>query len=272
MNDTLNGMRVKPSVSIKSVAIPAEHGGWGFLIEPLLLGLLIAPSLAGVGIGIAATAVFLLHQPVKIVVKDRRKGRLYERTRLAQRFLVLYSGIAAAALAVSLISASDAVWLIPLLMALPFAGVQLLFEFRSEGRSLISELFGALALAATAPAILLASHDGAIAAAVAWGLMALRTLPAILYVRTRLRLIHGKAANRAVSLMFHVAALVIAIPLWASGMTTPLILLGLTVLLARAIYGLWVSRPVAAKTVGFQEVFFGLFYAIVCALALIPAA
>lgn len=266
MNDTFDGVRVKPSVSIKSVAFPAEHGGWGFLIEPLLMGLLIAPSLAGVGIGIAATALFLLHQPVKIVVKDRRKGRLYERTRLAQRFWVLYSVIATAGLAVSLVLTRDVVWVIPLLMALPFAGVQFLFEVRSEGRNLISELFGALALAATAPAILLTSHSEGSAAA--WGLMALRTIPAILYVRTRLRLIHGKTPNRLIPLSLHVAALVIGIPLWVNGVTNVLLLMGLAMLLARAVYGLWMSKAVAAKTVGFQEVFFGLFYAIVCALAL----
>lgn len=89
-------VRAKSSISIKSVAVPAEHGGWGFLSEPLLLGVLIAPSLPGIGLVLMMAAAFLLHQPLKIVVKDRRKGRVYERTRLAQRFLVIYSVIGVA--------------------------------------------------------------------------------------------------------------------------------------------------------------------------------
>ncbi|NLF76347.1 MAG: hypothetical protein GX573_11665, partial [Chloroflexi bacterium] len=34
-------------VRLKSIALPPEHGAWGFLLEPLLAGLLIAPSWAG---------------------------------------------------------------------------------------------------------------------------------------------------------------------------------------------------------------------------------
>ncbi|MBZ0296495.1 MAG: YwiC-like family protein [Anaerolineae bacterium] len=34
--------------NLRSVALPAEHGGWGFLIEPILLGLLVAFSVNGV--------------------------------------------------------------------------------------------------------------------------------------------------------------------------------------------------------------------------------
>ena len=36
------------------VALPDEHGGWGLTAEPVLLGLLVAPSWAGLAIGAAA--------------------------------------------------------------------------------------------------------------------------------------------------------------------------------------------------------------------------
>ena len=35
-----------PSVRLKAIALPPEHGAWGFLLEPIVLGLLVAPSLA----------------------------------------------------------------------------------------------------------------------------------------------------------------------------------------------------------------------------------
>lgn len=34
-------------ISWKRIVLPSEHGSWGFLAEPLLLGLLAAPSGAG---------------------------------------------------------------------------------------------------------------------------------------------------------------------------------------------------------------------------------
>ena len=71
--------------SLKSVAMPAQHGGWSFALEPVLVGLLVAPTAGGLLLGVAAFMVFLLDQPLRVAVKDRRKGKYYARTRLAER-------------------------------------------------------------------------------------------------------------------------------------------------------------------------------------------
>ena len=39
----------------RSVAIPTEHGGWGLTLEPVVLGLAVAPSLAGIALGAIIT-------------------------------------------------------------------------------------------------------------------------------------------------------------------------------------------------------------------------
>lgn len=265
---TGNVLRAKSSVSIKSIAVPAEHGGWGFLSEPLLFGLLIAPSLTGVGLVLMMVAVFLLHQPLKIVVKDRRKGRVYERTRLAQRFLVIYGVIGAVGVGMAWVSAPNPLWIIPLLTAAPFAALQLAYELRNDGRNLTSEIVGALVLAASAPAMLLAADHTPLLAALAWGILTMRIIPAILYVRARLRLIHGKPIRSQNTIILHLAVMGISLLLWMSGLTDAAIMLATGVLLVRAIYGLYFSPPVAAKVIGFQEVFFGLTYTVVCAFAL----
>lgn len=265
---TGNVVRAKSSVSIKSVAVPAEHGGWGFLSEPLLLGLLIAPSLPGIGLVLMMAAVFLLHQPLKIVVKDRRKGRVYERTRLAQQFLVIYGVSGLVGFGITWVSASNPLWIIPLLTAAPFAALQLAYELRNDGRNLVSEIVGALVLAASAPALLLAAGHLPLLAVLAWGALALRIIPAILYVRARIRLIHGKPIRRQLIIAAHLAAVVIGLFLWASGLANAAILLATGALLARAIYGLYFSPSVAAKVVGFQEVFWGMAYMVMCAVAL----
>ncbi len=249
--------------------MPAEHGGWGFLSEPILLGLILAPTLAGLGIGAAAAALFLVHQPLKIVIKDTRKGRMYERTRLAARFAALYGIIGVVGMLIALATAKNRAFLLPLVLSLPLAGVQLAYELRNDARSLVSEIFGALALAATAPAFVLAADQSGVVAMVAWGVLAMRIVPAILYVRARLRLIHGKPANVSLALGLHTIAVVIGVALWISGQTTALILLGVGVLLVRAVHGLKIAKPVPAKTVGFQELFVGLFYAVVCGVGIV---
>ena len=52
------------------MALPAEHGGWGLTLEPGLLGLLMAPSAAGVCVALAALVAFLARTPLKVVVVD----------------------------------------------------------------------------------------------------------------------------------------------------------------------------------------------------------
>ena len=76
-------------VPLKRVLVPAEHGSWGFLAEPLVLGLAVAFSGAGLLLALAVVAAFLARQPLKLVWTDRRKGRRYPRTAAAERALFL---------------------------------------------------------------------------------------------------------------------------------------------------------------------------------------
>ncbi|NHZ70059.1 MAG: hypothetical protein GWP18_00280, partial [Proteobacteria bacterium] len=52
------------------MALPTEHGGWGFTLEPILLGLLVAPSASAWEISAAALGIFLARRPVKILSTD----------------------------------------------------------------------------------------------------------------------------------------------------------------------------------------------------------
>jgi len=46
-------MARRATVPWKAVALPAEHGGWGLLAEPVVLGLVSAPSAAGICLALA---------------------------------------------------------------------------------------------------------------------------------------------------------------------------------------------------------------------------
>ena len=60
---------------LRGVALPSEHGGWGLTLEPGLLGLLVAPSVAGACLAVAAVVAFVARTPLKLALVDRRRGR-----------------------------------------------------------------------------------------------------------------------------------------------------------------------------------------------------
>src|SRR5215471_8997516 len=80
--------RVKNGVRLKTIALPVEHGGWGFLLEPIALGLILAPSIAGLYLALSALMLFLARQPLTIVMVNRHRES--PRTALARRFGALY--------------------------------------------------------------------------------------------------------------------------------------------------------------------------------------
>ena len=246
-------------VRVRSVALPVEHGGWGISLEPVALGLLVAPSLPGVFLAIATMGAFLARHPLKLVLADRRRGRTFPRTVVAGRFALLYGIVAAAALLGALLTAADLRFLLPLAAASPFAIVQLAYDAKGRSRALFPELAGSLAMAAVASGIALA---GGLAPAVAfalWALLAARVAPTILYVRARLTVLHGGTPSVAPVVFAHVLALALALLLLWLGIAPLLAALALAMLLLRAALGLYGrGRAATAKQVGIRELCFGV--------------
>ena len=84
----------KRKMRIKPIIVPAEHGGWGFLSEAILLGLLIAPTWAGGLLAIATIAVFMSRQPTKVLLAERRRGHVTARSGIAMRVMAIELAIA----------------------------------------------------------------------------------------------------------------------------------------------------------------------------------
>ncbi len=253
-------------VRLKAVAIPAEHGGWGFLLEPILLGLLVAPSWGGVFLAIAVLAAFLVRHPLKLALADRRRGRRYARTVMAERFMLLYLTTALLALAAAILAAGPAI-LLPLALAAPLAALQLLYDAQNKGRHWLPETASPTALAASGTSIALAGGWPMGPALALWIIMAARAIPAVLYVRARLRLEKGQRPALAPALLSHLASIGIVLVLVQAGLAPYLAVLAMVILLARAAHGLSKYRRSAPpKVIGFQEMGFGGMTAILTAL------
>ena len=244
-------------VRIRPVALPVEHGGWGLLFEPIVLGLLLAPSLAGLFLSVAAMGAFLARHPFKLAVGDWRRNRRTSRTALAERFAILYFVMATLGLAVAITSGGGA-FLLPLLFAAPIAVVQLFYDSMGRSRALIAELTGAISTGAVATAIAIAGGWPLPMAFGLWAILAARTVPTILYLRARLRLLHRKPASMRVVIIVHLLAILAVIGLARARMSPFLAVVALVILLVRAMMGFSRSgRGVTAKKLGLCELGFG---------------
>jgi hypothetical protein len=221
-------------VRLRPIALPAEHGSWSFLFEPVLVGGLVAPSAGGACLAAAAAALFLARNPSRVILRARSGST---RVPVARAVAGAYAGVGAAALALAVLLAG-ARPLLPLLLTAPFGLVFVLLDTRNEGRSLLAELCGPLALGASAPAIALAAGWTSVGATVLYGLVVAKALPTVLYIRARLRLADGRRARRAPAVAAHALALALAAASARAGLSPWLATLAMALFLARAAHGL----------------------------------
>jgi hypothetical protein len=207
----------KERSTLRAVAVPAEHGGWGLTAEPVLLGLLVAPSIAGGAIGAAALVAFLARTPLKLVLVDRRRQRELPRTRLAGRVAAIEAAVLAALVMVAALRAGRS-WWVPIVAATPLVTVQLWFDMRSRSRRLLPELCGAVGVVTVAAAI---GRAGGTNWKVAVGLsavLACRAVATIPFARTQVQRIRGHHVPLLSSDVAQLAAVSAAVVARAAGL------------------------------------------------------
>ncbi len=240
----------------RSVAVPSEHGGWGLTLEPVLLGLLVAPSVAGVLLGVGALLAFLIRTPLKLVVVDLRHGRWLPRTRLAAR-LTAAELVALLAIAVTVTAWTGWQWWIPVLVAVPLVAVQLWFDVRSRSRRAAPELSGTIGVCAGVAAIALAGGAPGPMAAALWMILAARAIGAIPFVRTQIvRLRHGEVDVRGADLAQGTAGACAALAVAVD----PAVWLGFAGVIGLSVLQVvWLRRPaVPTKVLGTRQMILGL--------------
>ena len=241
-------------ISLRPLALPSEHGGWGLLLEPIVLGLLVAPSWTGATLGFAALCAFLARHPLKLALQDAMRGRRYPRTSYCWMLAAFWLLAAVVACGSAIVLRGPAV-LLPLGAVAPLALVQIAYDARNRSRELLPEMCGAAAMAGIAAAIGVAGGL-TFAAAFAWsGVVVARSLPSLAYVRALLR---GSA--KLPVLAMHVGAVVVA-ALFAS----PYAVAAMVMLLVRAVWGLTHEVP-PAKTIGWREIVYGLLFVALAAM------
>ena len=253
----MEGKSVKPRLSIRRIALPAEHGSWGILLEPLIASLAVAPSSAGFLIAIGVAGAFLMRQPLRVFATGVSSGTSSPNNRPAAYFCLFFGLVGAAGFsgAAFIASAED---LLPLLALVPFGIYQVFNDVSRKSRELLPELAGAAALSASAPSIALAAGWGPSRAAALWVLFVARSIPSFVYVRQRLRLEKGKDFVKAPPVMLHGAALALSAGLAVLGLTPYLPIAVYAFLFWRAVTGLSDGRTrLKAVQLGIRETAYG---------------
>ena len=254
------------SVRIRTIALPAEHGGWGFLLEPVVLALVLAPSIAGFYLAFSAVAFFLARQPLMLVVMNRRRPS--PRTGLAKRFAAIYV-ITGSVCLIAAMAFTQHRFFVPLLIALPLASVQLAYDWTGRRRVLSAEIAAAIAVSSLAASILLAGGQPSAPAYAVWVVMIGRAVPSILYVRSCLARRHRRPASIFPILISQVVALLVVWLLAGAGLIPRLGVVVMIVLLVRAATGFTRCEKLTPKQLGLSEIFFGAITVLALALGTI---
>lgn len=235
---------------LRPLALPSEHGGWGFLFEPIVLGLVVRPSVPGTLIALAFVLGFLARHPLKLALQDLLRGKSYPRTRWCWLFASAYSaaGVASLACAIALRG-----WLtvVPIGLVIPLGVMQLFYDANNRSRALLAELGGSVAMSSSVVAIALAGDMRVLPAFALGGIIVARSIPSIVFVRTLLSRAHGEPAASWPALALHALAILCVAP-FASRYA----IAATALLFARAAWTL--ARPVpAARIIGWREIAWG---------------
>ena len=254
---TANFSRPKTAVRLQGIALPNEHGSWGILFEPLVAAVAVAFSAAAPFIAILFISSFLLRQPLRVWLADRAAGRDLPQTAAARKYALIFFSMAVVGF-VGSVSFAPPLSLLPLVLIMPLAAVQIRYDVARQSRRLLPELCGAVALSSSAAIIALSAGWTPMAAAALSLVFVLRMIPSILYVRNRLLLEKGKSHSIAVPVEAHILAFAVAVILALLGLCPILTAIMFAVLLGRAWIGMSPFRKKRkAMQIGVMEVVFG---------------
>jgi YwiC-like protein len=260
INMTVNpsGKIIKREVRLKSIILPNEHGSWGFLFEPLVVSIIVAPSIASVWIALLVIGAFLTRQPLKVLLADKLAKRKLPQTALALRYSIIFGTICFIGFVGSLLSLNFQSF-IPFLLIIPLAIYQIYCDATKQTRRFLPEITGAIAISSSSAVIALAGGWEVLNAYSLWAILVARLIPSIIYVRSRLRLEKGKDFSLApVTVSNFIAVGAIGLLAWKElipWLTLPIFI----VLMIRAFWGLSpFRRKVKAMRIGVWEVIYGV--------------
>jgi len=248
-----------------SVLVPTEHGGWSLTLEPVVLGLLVAPSGTGFLLGGVALGAFLIRTPLKVVLVDLWRRRWLDRSRWALGAVVL-EGLVLAVLVIGAVVAASASWWWPAAAAAPLVAIGIWFDARSRSRRLLPELAGSVGIGAVVAMIALSGGETDTIAAGLWLIVVARVVASLPFVRVQLR----RAKEQSYRVGWSDGAQLLGVAIAAGAVVwLEMPVLALVAITLLAVFQLGAVRvgPPRAAILGAQQVVLGLVVVLLTGLA-----
>ena len=247
------------------------------LFEPIVLGLLLAPSVIGVLISLIAIFTFLMRPPTKIIISDWQHHRRSVRTAYAQGFVFLYALIVCACgLIITMVAPPSFFaafmlvshgWLVLSIVFLVLI-LRLIWNFMHGSRDLVAQILGGVSLNSTSTLIVSTTGWAIGASLILWMILSLRVINSIFYVRARIRLDRGKPVSILPTAAVHLIGVLAVFVLAIMGYVPYLAIFPSVVLLIRMGVGLSpLRRSIQPQAIGIQELGYGILTVILLALA-----
>ncbi len=244
---------------IKSLVFPKEHGAWALTFEPLVLALLLGPSLSGGLLFLGATFAFFAHPSARALLSGTKDKILAFK---------IFLGTALPAVFFLSFYLKFSTWPqhAPLLLALALMASYLILELFSFERALATEILASVSMGLIALSIVLSAgwmwHT-------ALGLLALiysRSLGTTVYLYYRLRLLKKQNIKVWPGILLHVLDGLLLLYLMSRNIIPVLGFLAGSMLIVRAFWNLSpLMKKATVRQVGFAEVYFGIAFLVLTA-------
>ena len=241
---------------IKNLIFPKEHGAWALTFEPLVLALVLTPSLQGLILFLGATLAFFAHPSARLLFsREKDSGPVLT-------IFLTFAIPAAVLLALFILNTSWPEYL-PLLLALALMASYLILELLSMERALAAEIMASISIGLIALSIVVSAHWSWTLGFALLAIIYTRSIGTTLYIFYRVRLLKKQSVILWPGILLHVLMGLLLLFLLYKHLIPALGFVAGIILIARAFWNL--SRPNQKTTVrklGFEEVYYGISYLI----------
>jgi len=244
------------------IALPQEHGSWGFFLEPIILAVLIAYSPPGVFLAISSFFIFLAHQPIRVLF-DKKISR--ENKSFAFAIFLAYAGISLLFLW-KVFSLVNFYSLFPYFFSLLLMIGFLFIEINTRKENFIARLVPPLAVCLTAVSIVLFSRtDIEFATAFYWVLLG-RSATTSIYIHEKLKKLKREKFYFSRVMIIHLLFLFVLLFLVILGNVPILSIVALLILFVRSIIGLKSQKKTNVRKIGLWEFAHGVIYLVIVSI------
>ena len=246
------------------VAVPKEHGSWGFVLEPLILSLIVAFTLDGLFLALATFFMFLSNQPLKVLTTKSAPKKLKPTAKIVLFFYLLITVI----LLIFLFFKIKFYLLLPFYSAILLLLIYKIAEFSQLSRKLYVELLPIFSMTLIATTIVMIdsvfSFDPII-----FGLLLLsRSVPTVLYINAKVKWIKGMKFSTLPTHLLNGGFLIFIVYAVFNNLLPMLSILGMIILTARSIIGFSkFNFTKTVKQIGVVEFIYGGFFVVINGIA-----